>query len=288
MITSSLRVAIISHEIDEFRDSSYLLRHLSKRWEREGISVVIVKGVKQALPEADIAILHTDITVVGEDYIRIVEHYPLVINGAVTDISKTVFSDLIIGRDDGYNGAVIVKTNANFGGMREREKKLHEGDWQSNIEIQRPWRRVEWMDEYPIFDSPAKVPSGVWRNDKLVVEKFLSEQNAQGEYLLKVWVFFGDQGIYYQCVASEPVIKSHNLIRREFLDVKDVPESIREKRAMLGFDYGKFDFALFEGQPVLYDVNRTPGGPKGVTNSETIERSYRILGAGLDSFTRQT
>lgn len=286
LMTSSLRIAIISHEIDDFRNSAYLLHHLSKRWEREGVSVVIVKGVKQELPAADIAILHTDITVVGEDYIRIVDQYPLVINGAVTDISKKVFSDLIVGRNDAYTSAVIVKTNANFGGMREREKKFQEGDWHSNIEIQRPWRRVEWLEDYPIFNSPAEVPSGVWRNDKLVVEKFLPEQNAQGEYLLKVWVFLGDQGIYYQCVANEPVIKSHNLIRREFLDVKDVPDSIREIRTRLGFDYGKFDFAMFEGKPVLYDVNRTPGGPKDAATSETIERSHRILAAGLDSFTR--
>ncbi len=283
----NLRVAIISHEIDEFQDSNYLLNHLSRIWERDGIRIAIVKGVNQELPEADIAILHTDITAVGEEYIRVINHYPLVINGAVTDISKTVFSDLIVSNNAAYAGKVIVKTNANFGGMREREERLIGGDWQSTIEIQRPWRRVEWLEDYPVFDSPSDVPGGVWRNDKLVVEKFLPEQNAQGEYLLKIWVFLGDQGIYYQCVSSEPVIKSHNLIRREFLDVNDVPESIREVRAKMGFDYGKFDFAIHQGKPVLFDVNRTPGGPKRAVNSETAEQSYRTLSAGLGSFIKQ-
>lgn len=286
-MVSKLRVAIITHEIDEFQDSNYLLRHLSRIWERDHIQIVIVKGVRQELPEADIAILHTDITVVGEEYIKLLNHYPCVINGAVTDISKTVFSDLIVTKSDGYNGKVIVKTNANFGGMRERQKSFNEGDWKSTIEIQRPWRRVEWMKEYPVFDSPSAVPGGVWRNDRLVVEKFLPEQNSQGDYLLKVWMFFGDQGIYYQCVSNDPVIKSQNLIRREFLDVNDVPESIREVRARMGFDYGKFDFSIHEGKPVLYDVNRTPGGPKQTLKSETAERSYRILSAGLNSFANQ-
>lgn len=286
-MVSKRRVAIITHEIDDFQDSNYLLRHLSEVWERDGIRVVIVKGVNQDLPDADIAILHTDITVVGEDYTRLFSHYPLVINGAVTDISKTVFSDLIVKERDGYNGKVIVKTNANFGGMRERQKKFNEGDWNSTIEIQRPWRRVEWLEEYPVFDSPSAVPNGVWRNDRLVVEKFLPERGSQGEYLLKVWVFLGDRGIHYQCVSDEPVIKSHNLKRREFLDVNDVPEAIREVRDRMGFDYGKFDFAIHEGEPVLYDVNRTPGGPKQGLKSETAERSYQVLSAGLGSFTNQ-
>ena len=286
-MVTNLRVAIITHEIDEFQVSNYLLRHLSKRWEQEGIRIDIVKGVNQELPAADLAILHTDITAVGEDYIRIIDQYPLVINGAVTDISKTTFSDLIVQKSDAYNDKVIVKTNANFGGMRERKEKLQEGDMASTIEIQRPWRRVEWMKEYPIFNSPLDVPGGVWRNEKLVVEKFLPEQNSQGEYLLKMWVFLGDHGIYYQAVSTEPVIKSQNLIRREFLDVNDVPESIREIRSKLGFDYGKFDFAMYTGKPVLYDVNRTPGGPKSALNRESIERSYQVLSAGLNGFISQ-
>jgi hypothetical protein len=283
-MVSKLRIAIITHEIDEFQDSSYLLRHLSKRWEQQGIKTTIVKGVNQELPAADLAILHTDITAVGEDYIRVINHYPLVINGAVTDISKTAFSDLIVEKRDTYSGKVIVKTNANFGGMRERKEKFQKGDMESTIEIQRPWRRVEWMTEYPVFNSTSDVPNGVWRNDRLVVEKFLPEQNSQGEYLLKMWVFLGDQGIYYQAVSPDPVIKSHNLIRREFLDVNDVPESIRQVRANLGFDYGKFDFAIHQGEPVLYDVNRTPGGPKNSINRDTTERSYRTLSEGLNGF----
>jgi hypothetical protein len=96
------------------------------------------------------------ITAVGVDYRRIIDHYPMVINGSVTDISKTVFSDLLVTRDSGYPGPVIVKTNANYGGMREREHKFLSGDHTSNIDIQRPWRRVAWLDTYPVFDSLRK------------------------------------------------------------------------------------------------------------------------------------
>jgi len=282
-----LTIAIITHDIDFFQDGTYLLNHLCSLWKQNGIDVVIIKGTRQELPPADIAILHTDITAVGDDYVRIINHYPKVINGKVTDISKTAFSDLIVNMNDAYNGRVIVKTNANFGGMREREEDLKNGDWEAGIDIQRPWRRVEWMEEYPVFNSLAEVPNGVWRNRKLVVEKFLPEQNEQGDYLLKIWVFFGDQEIYFQCVSSEPVIKSHNVIRREYLDINDVPDSMREMRVKLGFDYGKFDFALCGGEAVLYDVNRTPGGAANATSTERAKKSYRILSAGLDSFIDQ-
>ena len=38
-----------------------------------------------------------------------------------------------------------------------------------------------------------------------------------------------------------------------------MPEPVRELRRQLGFDYGKFDFAISEQGPIVYDVNRTVG-----------------------------
>lgn len=283
----SLRIAVITHEIDSFQGSAYLLHHMCEHWTASGHNVVVIKGAKQDLPDADIAILHTDITAVGADYRRIIDHYPMVINGSVTDISKTVFSDLLVTRDSGYPGPVIVKTNANYGGMREREQKFLSGDHTSNIDIQRPWRRVEWLDTYPVFDSLRKVPQGVWRNDKLVAEKYLTEQNESGEYLVRIWVFFGDKEVYYQSVSDEPVIKSHNTIRREFLDPKDIPQGVREKRAELGFDFGKFDFTITDDEVVLFDVNRTPGSARNVSDQDAVSELIRMLSTGLDHFTSQ-
>lgn len=39
-------------------------------------------------------------------------HYPVVINGRVTDISKDRFSRIMLQRTDSYQGRVIVKTKA--------------------------------------------------------------------------------------------------------------------------------------------------------------------------------
>ncbi len=287
-MSPNLRVAIITHEIDEFSKGGYLLNRLCAAWEENGVNIVIVKGLERDLPLADLAILHADITVVGDEYSHIIEHYPRVINGRIRDISKSAFSDLIVGRDDGHTGPVIVKTDMNYGGMREATEKYRAGDMTTTINIQRPWRRVEWLAEYPVFDSVSEVPLGVWRNRNLVVEKFLPEQNSAGEYLLTVWVFFGDREIVYQCVSTESVIKSHNTTRREYLDPRDLPANLRETRTRLGFDYGKFDFSVINGQAMLYDVNRTPGSPQGSSEQQKVTENIRMLSNGLGSFTDYT
>jgi hypothetical protein len=280
-----LRIAVISHEIDDFENSGYLLNRLTAEWRSQGVTVAIVHGPGEQLPDADLAILHTDITAVGEDYGRLVDHYPRVINGRVRDTSKTVFSDLLVRRDSGWRGPVIVKTNLNYGGMREMRQRYLNGDMTSTITIQRPWRRVAWLEDYPVFDSPAGVPNGVWQNPNLVVEKFLPDRNADGEYLLKVWVFLGDREIYYQGVSNEPVVKGENTLRREFLDPSDLPAALRETRERLGFDYGKFDFGLAGGAVALYDVNRTPAFPRLADEPPAITEAVRSLGAGLAAFT---
>lgn len=280
-----MRIAVISHEIDDFEHSGYLLNRLAAEWRNQGVSLAVLRGTNGPLPDADLAILHTDITAVGEDYGRIVDHYPRVINGRVRDISKTVFSDLLLRRDSDWRGPVIVKTDMNYGGMREMEKRYRDGDMSTTISIQRPWRRVTYLDTYPIFDSPAAVPIGVWQNPNLVVEKFLPDRNADGEYLLRVWVFLGDRDMYYQCVSHEPVVKGDNTLRREFLDPAELPESLRETRRRLGFDYGKFDFGLGGGSLALYDVNRTPAFPRLADEPPAITEAVRRLSGGLDAFT---
>lgn len=284
MITRNKTIAVISHEIDTFENSGYLLNRLAEEWAQQGIRLAVIRGTEGPLPEADLAVLHTDITTVGDDYGRIVDHYARVINGRVRTTTKTSFSALIVNREDRYPGPVIVKTDNNYGGSREAIEGLESGDTAEVIEVQRPWRRVKSLEQYPVFRSPSEVPLGVWKNPALVVEKFLPERNAEGEYLLRVWVFLGNREIYYQCVSSDPVIKSDNTIRREPLDPSDIPQSVRETRASLGFDYGKFDFCLHEGKAVLYDVNRTPGFPRSNNEPDMVKKNMEWLSGGLDCF----
>lgn len=283
-MTQKLHIAVLTHAIDEFDRGGYLLNTLIDQWQSRGMTFEVFRGTEDAPPDADLAIRHIDMTIFDDDYAALFEHYPLVINGKARDTSRTAVSDQIITQDDPWQGQVIVKTEMNFGGMREMRARFLAGDPDATIEIQRPWRKVEFLPGYPVFTNAAAVPTGVWRNPNLVVEKFRPEAHDDGEYALRNWVFLGDRGLYYQNFASEPFVKGKNTVRRVVLDVADVPPELREKREHLGFDYGKFDFGIVDGETVLYDINRTPGRPRSDAESKKVARLYPNLAEGLDGF----
>ena len=87
------------------------------------------------------------------------------------------------------------------------------------------------------------------------MEPFLPERQDD-LYCLRTWMFFGAREKAAISFSTSPVVKRANTIRAEF--VPDVPEVIREARRRLGFDYGKFDFVIHQGRPVLLDANSTP------------------------------
>jgi hypothetical protein len=75
-------------------------------------------------------------------------------------------------------------------------------------------------------------------------------------------------------------VKSSSVIRREVL--RDVPDELRRIRADLGFDFGKFDYAIVDGKVVLYDVNRTP--TYGGFDREDFLPNMRHLAEGIRGF----
>lgn len=286
-MTQKLRIAVISHAIDGFANGGYLFHRLMDHWEPGSYELSVVNDPQATPPEADLAIAHVDMTRIDEGYQRLYAQYPYVINGRITDISKRAFSDQIVTRESAWDGPVIVKTDNNFGGMREMEARFRAGDPDASINIQRPWKRVECLRAYPSYATVSEVPLGVWRNPNLVVEKFLPEQQADGTFVLRVWVFFGDRGLYYQCESNEPIIKSHNTIRRQDLTEADLPQWLRQRREELGFDYGKFDFGIIDGKVVLYDVNRTPGTRRADAQSQGAQKNIRHLSEGLNYFRKR-
>jgi hypothetical protein len=61
-----------------------------------------------------------------------------------------------------------------------------------------------------------------------------------------------------------------------------VPDELREMRKSLGFDFGKFDYAIVDGRVVLYDANRTPA--VGNFSREQFMPRIRLLAEGLNAF----
>ena len=266
-----LHVAILVHRHDAFNRRDYWLSAIAECWREDGIRVSVINDLRDDI-EADLAVLHVDLTRVPQEYLSRARRFAASINGEVSDISKRAISTHLLRRGDAYDGPVIVKTDLNNMGHQEfrlaRKGLLSfgHGDAVGNCRywfkerlgrIGR-WRRygsAEAFRDYPVFDSMSEIPDAVWSDGDLVVERFLPER-SNGRYCVRTWLFLGDQdrhGIFY---SNDPIIKSHNIVGFERLS--EIPEELRQMRHDLRFDFGKFDYTLVGGRPVLFDTNRTP------------------------------
>lgn len=259
-------IAVLLHEKDDtFHTLDYFLHPLLQAWEREGFAIQIARGVRQ-LGGADVLIPHIDLTVLPEEYVACYDRYPVVINRRLHDISKSRVSSVIVRRGDGYAGPVIVKTNRNSGGIPERYLLPQHGRAKRSLwgmrsrpvawleRKVRGWRRVETLIEYPVFASLADVPSGVFDNPSLVVEKFLPEVSGR-KYCLRHYLAFGDKACNRRVYSNEKIIKGATIVSTEDLPISPALEAWR---AGMGLDYGRLDYVVHDGEPIVFDVNRTP------------------------------
>lgn len=275
---SRRKLAVLTHAKDQLETGNYLLNLLIDAWRESGVDVSVLLGPGHYQP-ADAVVLHVDRTFVPPEYGTLARRYPRAVNGRVHDISKRKISANLLREGDSYTGEVIVKTDLNFGGTPERKREPR-GAFQRALAKQLPWTWTGNLspETYPIYPSPAAVPRAVWRNPRLVVEKYLPER--EGElYALRQWVFLGDRGFNQRVFSREPVIKSGNVIDREY-DVP-VPDALRAKRAELGFDYGKFDYVLVDGEAVLLDANKTPSASRS-NPSPRLRAIVEELAQGLE------
>jgi hypothetical protein len=254
------RVAIYLGEDDQLTRFHFLW-FLCERWRASGIDVALLPH-PAARVDADVAIMHVDATRRPAAYDAALRHYPRVINGEVRDISKRKISAELIRWRTAYDGPVVVKTDANcFDRPDFRQREKGEGTlgrlWSRVVNRVAPLgREIRWKATYPVYENPRQVPWSVWWDRRLVVERFLPEREDD-LYVLRSWIFFGEREVVTRSVAAEPIVKIANTVRRDL--IAEVPESIREARRRLGFDYGKFDFVIHRGTPVLLDANSTPG-----------------------------
>jgi hypothetical protein len=268
----TLQILVLLHQKDTTFDSNdYLIKFLMREWREMGCSVEVMRGVGQQMG-ADLIIPHVDLTITPQEYLDFLRAYPNVINRHVVDISKSRISNHLVGRNDNYTGPVIVKTERNYGGLPEQflfpSSRLRRSKWarfarRIMASVGREgtrgasWRYVQSIppDAYPVFSSVHDVPKEVFENRNLVVEKFLPEI-AEGVYCLRYYYFFGSVGVNLLFRSKERgIVKAETALKVEEVPIPDELYEIREK---LGFDYGKFDYVLRDGEVVLFDVNRTP------------------------------
>jgi hypothetical protein len=266
------RIAILIHAQGTF--GGFFLREIAEIWSEQGTQINVIRGPSHDA-DADLVFNHVDLTVVPEDYILCLSRFRASANARVRDISKRLISRQLLDRHTPYSGPVIVKTNLNYSGIPEAvlaSRGLH-----PPVKACRP-------GAYPIYPSISAVPPAFWNDPELVVERFTPERR-EGMYCIRTWIFLGDRGLHAQSYSNAPIVKADNVIRRDILSEDDVPGEIRQARADMGFDFGKFDYVVVDGKSILLDVNRTPA--LGNVPRDKILPRLRHLADGLASLLKQ-
>lgn len=254
-------IAILTHADQGLVGDTTLARIAGEHWSPAGHRVVVHRGLGSA-PPADLAILHIGFTVIPEPYLALAAGYPRAVNGGLVDTLKRRICTDLLRPDDAYDGPVIVKTNLNHGGKPEWRQRVRQADLPAKLCLKlQECLPARWFgrlqgNKYPVLPRKRDVPDWIWRSPDLVVQPLHSERRGE-YYALHQWYFLGDRDCVSTFLGREPVVKLANVVERLPLHA-DVPEAMRRRRAELKFDYGKFDFVIVDGKPVLLDANSTP------------------------------
>ena len=281
-------IAILFHEQATGDPHSYIIGHLADFWREAGLRVVYLFGTREFVP-ADLLFLHVDLSVVPHSYLEFADRYPRVVNRRITDIRKSTISNQLVGPDDAWSGAVIVKSNLNFGGGPERRVGRNWLERRSRT-VRRLKAALErrfpsnypspHSKEYQLLPSLSDVPKRWFRLQDVVVERFLPEME-NGLYHVRIDMALGGRSICTRLASDQPIIKAHN--STSAVDIEPDPR-VQKWRKDLGLDYGKIDYTVVDGEPVLLDVNKTIGASPSYRSSEDLLTRRRHLSEGIQQY----
>ena len=284
------RVAILFHRNQTPADARlYLIHYIADAWRADGLEVTYLFGPERHIP-ADLVLIHVDLSVVPEEYLELAQRYPVALNTRVADVRKSKFSGLRVGRDSGYRGRVIVKSDLNYGGTpervlaRERGRRQRARDrWPGVADQLRRFRRFRAAPAYNVYDGLDEVPERYLDDDEYIVERFVPEME-DGRFHTRYFDFLGEQ---FTCVrvSSRGEIPRGNAQNRQSEEVDPDPELFRV-RSRLGIDFGRFDYLYHEGTFHLLDINKTPGIGGVRAASDHARKRQRHWAAGIYPFLR--
>ncbi len=265
------RIAVLFHEGQRTWRLNYVVNHYIDAWREDGHEVVLLFGVREFVP-ADIVLVHVDLTVVPEEYLAFAQRYPKVLNGKIRDIRKSTFSRLRVRQGEAVDGPVIAKSELNYAGVPERmlaDPSAPRG---------RYVRSLRYPQDYRIFPRMDEVPPALWADSEVVIERFIPEME-DGLYVCRSMMFLGDRATCAKGLGPHPILNGTTQTRME--GVTPHPEML-QLRAEMGFDFGKFDYVMHDGRPVLLDANKTVGSATVKTTPDRIAaRRFRADGINV-------
>jgi hypothetical protein len=250
-------------------------------WKAAGHEVIFLNGIDKFIP-ADICFVHVDLSIIPEVYIDFANRYPVTVNAGVKDIRKSTFSQNLLNSNDTYTGPVIVKTNLNYSGWPEMLLQKNKANlaylrWKNRF-FSTPEKFYSSYD-YKIYQSLDEVPLLYYDSEIFVIEKFLPERKGD-IYYNNCYMFMGDQDFCVKFGSKLPIVKSAQI---ESQSVIDPHPKIIKMRHQMNFEYGKFDYAIHNGEPVLYDLSATYGTSRSHSSREQSTHYFHRKSA-LESF----
>ncbi len=276
MKMSPRTIGILFHEKNRKRHlSGYAITFLAEFWSQDGHRVHYLFGTRKFVP-ADLLLVHVDLSVVPDEYLEFASRYPIALNSGVKDIRKSQISTNLVKQGDAYSGKVIVKTNLNFEGSPEQILRRHR--WQllasRFVRDHAIGTGLETHSKYRIYNRLTDVSPAVFERNDLVVEKFLPEQEGNF-FFVRNYEFLGDSATCTRLASRDPIVKDQTIVWIE--EIEPHPEIV-QARKRLNFDYGKFDYVIYDGQPVLLDANKTTGADRICTPELNARRRRRANG----------
>ncbi|MHA7924515.1 MAG: hypothetical protein ACX936_04900 [Marinobacter sp.] len=278
------RIAVLFHELD-VHPENYVIHELAKTWLADGFDVKYIYGTSKK-ESADIIIAHVNLSIVPNNYLKFTENYPIVVNGKISDIRKSRLSSNRLRRGDDWNGPVIVKTDLNDYGKKERRFSRSSMEnrfpilYRAKSALTRYYRKGIPFEEYPIFDSIKEVPKKYFYSQDFIVEKFLPEVE-NGQFHLRIYQALGNRWTCTRMSSDSPIIKARNSIHTE--EIQPHPE-VEQWRHDFGLDYGKIDYVIHDGKPILLDINKTTGATSVYREAADLQVSRRRLAEGLYAY----
>ena len=281
-------ILILSHRYDKpLADTTYSIKILVDHWRRMGLNVANTLGTRLRDGEsAAVVVNHVGLTLTPADYLESLRRFPRVVNGELTNTSKSAFSQNLVTQRDGYDGSVIVKTDFDSGSAGESKFRPHSGPaaWlrylrggDAGLSKTKKFKRSRYL----IYDHPDLVPAEFWGDRLFVVQKFQAEMESEGLYRLRSWYVLGDRDFHVLTVSKEPIVKGRNIIDRWVVDLATPPE-MNVLREAMRVDFGRFDYVLIDGKPVVFDINRTPTSTPGAVAKYAPQ--WAQLAEGINSF----
>lgn len=281
-------IAVLFHARSLRRDlRSSVVFHLADHWRAAGHRVSMLRGTNHPVP-ADLLFLHVDLSVVPDDYLGLASRYPVAINGRVKDIRKTRVSEQLVSEQDDWDGPVIVKSVLNYGGEPERRlgsPRILRLTRAAGVfaRVHHRWRRSviqRSSQPYRIYDRVGLVPPELREDPSFVIERFLPEIEG-GRFRLRVYQFLGDRSTCRRLASTDPIVKTGNTLHSEPIEPHPIVETWRKS---LGLDYGKLDYVVHDGTPILLDANKTTGAATVSTPERNARR--RHIAQGIESYLR--